>query len=281
MERYSVNVRRAKIIKDTSLGDGIFSIDGEQTVFSLQKHWKSDQAPKIEMIVEATFDSNNTLVSVIAIPQNEIVKEQLAKAAESTQKVAADVLGKAAETGVPLLKGFVARIGILPLLLISSILFSWIFLNLIEVRLFANSTQGISFYDLMRIANNADNINIDAVGSLRGGAGFYGFICFLILTLPIIPHYTSGRKNWLFYIAPGLLMVITISVFYFKIKSAFSSNAEAMKALGGSRMSDIASQMVSEMLKAVSMGMGFYLSIIACGLLAALGIRKFLLSSTR
>lgn len=276
-----MGTKRAKIIKDTSVGDGIFSIDGEQTVFSLQKHWKSDQAPKIEMLVEASFDENNSLISVTAIPQNELVKEQLVKATESTKQLASEVSGKVIKFGMPVLKEFVARIGVLSLSLIIVIIFSWIYLNLIEVRLYANNLQGLSFYDLMKIANNSDQINIDAVNYLRGNAGFYGFLCFLALILPVVPHYVAGKKIWTLYATPFLLMIITISVFYFKIKSAFSSNIEAMKALGGSRMSDIASQMATEFLKAVSMGMGFYVSIIACGLLAALGIRKFLLSSTR
>lgn len=71
---------RGKILRDTSQGDGILFLDGKQKSFSLEKHWKSPNPPKVGATVEATVDEAGELVSVVEVKQAAVLKETALKA---------------------------------------------------------------------------------------------------------------------------------------------------------------------------------------------------------
>ena len=63
----SMNIKPGRILQDTSRGDGLLSIDGQQHVFTLQQHWKSDFVPQIGMVVDAGFNDANNLESLVPV----------------------------------------------------------------------------------------------------------------------------------------------------------------------------------------------------------------------
>lgn len=70
---------------------------------------------------------------------------------------------------------------------------------------------------------------------------------------------------------------------YFEIKQQFSASQNAAAALLGGNTSrmmyDMANEMLSMALKAISLGMGFYLALIVALVLAAIGVKKVLVSN--
>jgi hypothetical protein len=268
---------RGKIIRDTSAGNGIISINGKQYPFSLEEHWKSDTTPKTEMVVDVELNSDDTISTVQAVTQNDLVKEQLGRVSEAAQQMAKEMLAKSSATGLPMAKQVTAAVGIPTLVALSAVFIGWVFMNTFSIHVYGDHHEGISFYGIMKLINNSDQLNAQVLGGgASGGAGFYGFLVYLSVLLPLVPHIIKNRNAWLAYTAPLALMLTTLFTVYWKIKSGFSDSAEGMRALGGGRIADIASEMFSAMMKAVSMGMGFYIALAAAGYLAARGIFKFL-----
>lgn len=60
--------KRGKVLRDTSKGPGLLIIEGQQYPFSLSDLWKSDQPPKIGMIVEAEFNRDGQIVAIRTVP---------------------------------------------------------------------------------------------------------------------------------------------------------------------------------------------------------------------
>lgn len=56
--------RRGKVLRDASSGTGLLMIEGQQYPFSLDGLWKSDQAPRVGMVVEAEFSRDGLLLAI-------------------------------------------------------------------------------------------------------------------------------------------------------------------------------------------------------------------------
>lgn len=269
-------VQRGKIISHQDSG-GIVSIGGNQTRFSLEQHWRSDAVPRLDMAVDAEFNAAGELVIVRAVAEADLAKEELKRISEHTQKAAAQLMGQASAIGVPLARKVAGELGVPTLVAIGAVLVGWMFLNILTVHIYGNNYQGFTFYDVLRLVNNVDRLDISAIGNWsNAGAGFYGFLCFVALAAPCAPHLLRQRHAWLGYTAPLLLMVGTLLGIYFKLRASLNESAAQMQALGGSRMGEIVSEMATQMMKAVSLGAGFYVALAAATFLACRGVIKFL-----
>lgn len=271
-----MNIQRGKITRDTNAGDGIISIQGRQTPFSLEKHWKSDQTPKTEMTVEVQFDENDNIVSVTPVSPNELLKEQWGKTADTTRQLATQVFDKASASGLPILQDVTKKLGASSLIAWALIVLAWFFLNLLEIRIFSAQVAGISFYGLLRMINTG--VELQSLGNVSGGAGFYGLLCFVFLLLPALPYFWKNRLAWLGYTAPCCFMLFILLSTYWQMRSALNTQANAARSLGGDQVAEIVNAMAGEVMKAVSMGFGFYLALAAGAYLAFQGIMKFLSS---
>src|SRR5215467_7244725 len=81
--------KRGTVLRDTSTGPGLLSVDGNQHQFSLEGGWKSLDPPKPGMHVLVEFATDLTILSVIPIPESQIAREQ----AEAVMKAAKEKSG--------------------------------------------------------------------------------------------------------------------------------------------------------------------------------------------
>lgn len=269
-------VQRGKIISSQADG-GIVSIGGNQSRFLLEQHWRSDAVPRLDMAVDVEFDEAGALRVVRAVPEAELAKEELKRMSEQAGKAAVQLAGQASAIGLPIARKVAAEMGVPTLVACAAVLVGWMFLNILTVHIFGNNYQGFTFYDVLRLVNNVEHLDVSSISNWgNAGAGIYGFLCYAALAAVAAPHLVRTRHAWLGYTAPLLFMAATLLGIYLKLRSSLNESAAQMQALGGSRMGEIVNEMSAQMMKAVSLGLGFYVALAAAAFLAGRGALKFL-----
>ena len=87
--------KRGKILRDTSAGNGLIVVDGQQYSFTLEGTWKSEVPPTVGTAVDVEFNDAGQVASLRAVPESQLTKEQ-AQAALTAAK------GKGAEIFSPI-----------------------------------------------------------------------------------------------------------------------------------------------------------------------------------
>jgi hypothetical protein len=160
-----------------------------------------------------------------------------------------------------------------------AVLAGWFWLDTVAIDAGFLGKQGFSFYDALKLLNQGGAAGLAAIGGgLRtASAGFYGFLALVAVFAPLLPHVMKDRRAWLASAAPLALMLLVMLIAYWKISHGMS---EAASAFGQrAEMEEYARQMASEarkqMMQAVSLGLGAYLSVIASLYLAFNGWAKY------
>lgn len=256
--------QRGKILRDTSAGPGLVMIGTRQHPFDLEGVWQSTQAPAVNMTVEALLDDAGKVVMLSVVSESQLARE-----------AADDAMAAVKQKGNALVARFGARtLGAMALLGIG-----WFMLNVLSVQVSANYRVGISFWKLLGLINSPGGV-INSLGGNGGSAGLYGLVAVLALVAPLAPYFVKDRRAHLANLLPLVFMAAVGIAIYLNISDGLSQAQSAASMFGGrdaGRMaSDFASQMVREALKAISLGVGAYLSLIVSVYLAGIGLRGYL-----
>jgi hypothetical protein len=269
---------RGRVLRDTAGGEGLLSVGGTQYPFRLERLWKSDRAPKVDMQVDVDFDDAGAILAIRVVDPAAVAREQAAKlagqagvAAKQAGEVAKQAAAEFQAKGLPVLKAYAQLIGIPTLVAMALILIGWFFFSAVSVE-FLGDKVSATFYDFMRVLNNPQNGLATIAGQRSSGAGFYGFLCIVALFAPLIPHVIKRRETWLAYCAPAAWMVLALLIGYWKVSSGI---AEAQRQFGGFGGGGVAREFMSEALNAVSIGFGAYLSVAAAAYLAYVGVKHY------
>lgn len=257
--------KRGKIIRDTSLGQGLLSIGGEQFAFVLEGLWKSDVAPACNMVVEVDLSEDNQITAIAIVPDAQLAKEQAAVA-----------VAAAKEKGAQLGSAIVAKFGFETLAAIAILAMGWFTLNTISIQISSDSSVGMSFWKVLTIVNSpSDLMNL---GSTSSGAGMYGFLAIIALIGPLAPYFWKDPRAYLGGLLPLAFMLFVGVMIYMGINDGVKEARGAASLFGGGAAniaSEMANSMVKEILKAISIGAGAYLSIVASLYFAGKGGIKF------
>lgn len=90
---------QGKILRDTSNGEGIISLNGEQKIFTLEEHWKSEDPPKIGAVVDVTLNEQGEVESVVLVDAKELAKQQAQEALEKMNAKGKILAGNLSEKG--------------------------------------------------------------------------------------------------------------------------------------------------------------------------------------
>jgi hypothetical protein len=275
---------KGRVLRDTTHGEGLMSVEGNQYTFRLEGMWKSDMAPKVNMQVEVDFDDAGTVVAVRGIDPAAAAREQAAamaaKASETTKKLAAELQAKGGpmmEKAMPVVQKYTGLIGIPTLVALVAVFFGWWVFATIKITFF--TTEGFTFYQIMGGLNDTERA-VEAIGTGQTpGAGIYGIIAFAALLAPLLPHFVSVRQLWLAYLAPIVWMILTYIIVRVKISSALSEGTDAAEQFGGAEAEQFAREMqegVQQMIsEAVSYGFGLWIAIAAALYLAYAGYTRY------
>ncbi len=248
--------KRGKVLRDPHAGPGLLMVEGQQYPFSLEGVWKSEVPPKPGLVVDVAFDAAGAITSIAAVPESQLAKEQaeaaLAVAKEKGGKIFGEVVAK---TGMPnLIAGLLLVIG-------------WFFLTTVSVQIPFLGKLEYTFWQVLGLLNTSNLM--DAMDQNRHpSAGFYGFLAIVALAGPFVQYFWKDKRAVLGGVAPLLFMVIVWIMARSSIHSAFSG--------GGADAENIGQQMQDEAMKAVSMGLGVYLSVLVSLYFSGISIKKFL-----
>lgn len=253
---------RGKIIQYNGAdGNGTLVVEGRQHRFALDA-WRGDSAPTVNKVVEVTFD-NDLVASVAAIGDDVLLKEKAAElggklgtllhkiptsipASAGATSAATSVPGAAAPGNTMIAGSIVDRYGKPILVAYLLFLLGTLAFNAVSVSMLGQG-MGKSLFDISNLM------------SQFGGSGSGSIKVLLLLGYASIatPLVWRDRRAWLALLLPlaALLWAIFAAV--------HALNSMGNNITGG--MSDF-----------VSIGFGFYLSLLAALALAVLGVKRAL-----
>jgi hypothetical protein len=252
---------RGKILRDTARGQGLIVAGGQQHTFVLDGVWKSEVLPTAGMAVDVEINERGEVVAACNVSESQIAKEQTERA-----------IAAAKEKGSALAAGALARFGWPALLAAGLLIIGWFFLSAISIQnpLF---NLDFSFWQLLGLLNSNNPLET-AMGTSRGaGAGFYGVLAVLSILGPFLCHFWKDRRASL----AGLLPVLFMLLIGILVRNSIHSLSGAAD---GGMFQELAKEASDEMMKALRIGFGVYLSLAASLYFAVAAIRRFLLPAT-
>lgn len=259
--------QRGRVIQEPSNGKGLISSSGSQYEFEVAGMWKADAAPKSDMVVEIELDPMGKISAVYAVSESDLAKEQAEKAMQAAK-----------EKGVALYGELSSQLGKPALAALAALVVAWFFLDVINVKLTAENSLGISFWQLLGLVNSGETLS--AQMGLNANKGIYGLLALVALAGPLISRFWKDPKAYLGYCLPLALMLAVCLKIYFVIHDATAQSQAQLEALGGSQYGGLAHDMLGNMmdqvLKAIHIGVGGYVAVAASAFLAFAGLKRFL-----
>lgn len=260
--------QRGKILRDTNAGPGLLSIDGNQHPFTLESHWKSDQPPRVGMVVDAGFDGAGSLAMVTPVADAQLAREQAELAMQAAKA-----------KGGALAAGLTARFGVPTLAALAALFVGWFVLNTVAIQVSAQYGVGLSFWKLLGVLNSPSGL-LDGLNGAGGSSGIYGFLCIVALIAPLAPYVWKDKRAHLGGVLPLAFMLLVALMIYLGISDGMKQAQGAAGMFGGAQAAQMAesmsSMMLREAMRAISVGLGGYLSLLASLYLAGRGVIAFL-----
>lgn len=273
---------RGKILRDTNSGPGVVVVDGVQKTFTLETHWKSTVPAKVGAVVDVELTAEGEVISVTAVDESVIAKEQAQKALELAGEQGKKIAALAGSQGKVYAGVLLAKVGAPTLAAIGLLAISWLFLAALNIQISSDHKASMTFFDILKIVNNSTGMD-----GFRGvehlSSGFYGVLMFLALLAPVASHFHDNKFLKLGYCLPLTFMLVVGLNIYFSIKGSMKDMTQAASAFGGGQASQMAQQMMDSMMemamKAISVGFGTYIALAIGVYLASIGVKKFLVAN--
>lgn len=261
--------KRGKILRDTSAGAGLLVIDGQQLPFALEGMWQSAEAPRTGMTVTAQLDEAGNIVTLAPVPDAQLAREQSQLMLEAARAKGGALAG-----------GVVARLGMPMVIALALLAAAWFALNTVVVSVGPQFSIGLSLWKLLGVLNTPAGV-MSGLNGAGGSAGLYGLAAVLALAAPAAPHFWKDRRAHLGALAPLLFMVLVALSFYQGIGSAMGEARAAAASFGGGggeMLAGLQQSMLREAMRAVSLGLGFYLAVAVSLYFAVKGFFNYLVA---
>lgn len=254
-----MTTKRGRILRDTSGGEGLVFVDGNQYAFRLEGMWKSEFAPKVNMTVDVEFDEAGKVVGLRSVSGSNVAGEQAAQAIGAAQEKARQVAAEFQSKGLPVVQEYAKKIGYPVLGALFAVILGWFFLPAISAELGFLGKNSVTFYQGLKFLNSG---GVAAMGG--GSAGIYGLLCFLSLLAVLLPYVWKHPRSGFAMAAPLVLMLLVLVISWMKMNDQFNAGLEAAGSFGGEEYrkmaEESAKQAAAEMRKAISIGFGTYLA---------------------
>jgi hypothetical protein len=251
--------KRGKVLRDTSVGNGLIVVDGQQYSFALEGTWNSEVPPAVGMTVDAEFNNAGQIASLRVVPDSQLTKEQ-AQAALTAAK------GKGAE----IFSGIVARFGAVNLIALLLLIIGWFFLSAVSIQSPFGSTS-FTFWQLLGFLNAKNALDaLMQAGTGKASTGIYGFLAFVSLAGPFVHYSWKDKRAVLTGVLPLVFMLIVGLIARSAVNSAMG--------MGGAvdPNNPMVQQVRQQVSQAISIGVGVYLSVLTCLYFAGMSVKDFL-----
>jgi len=251
--------KRGKVLRDPHSGPGLLMVEGQQHAFALEGMWRSDVPPKPGQAVEVDFEQGK-IVGISVVAESQIAREQAEVA-----------MNAAKEKGAALASGMVAKFGLPSLVCGVLLIVGWFFLAAASIKTPFGSMD-FTLWQVLGFLNASNSLErlMQAGSGVSPSTGIYGILAVIALVGPFVSYFWKDKRA----VLGGLLPLVFMLFIGLMIRSAINS-------IGGDtagQYGNIASQMREEAMKAVSVGIGVYLSVAASLYFAAKSAKQYLLA---
>ncbi len=271
--------RRGRILRDTSAGDGLVFVDGKQYLFRLEGMWKSEFAPKVNMLVDVDFDDGGKVTALRTAPVEAVAAEQTAQALNAAKATTRTIAEDVRSDALPALAQHAQAIGYPTLVALAALLLGWFYFSAMSMDVGVGGRIAVTFYQALKL------LNVRGIQDLVGGgsAGVYGLICFLCCGAVLLPWLWRDRRASYAMLAPLVFMVFAGLLIRHKFSvqmSDFQNAASQLGPVGDPRARQFAAQfatsVVTQVRNSISLDFGAWLSLAAGLYLAWRGTRRAL-----
>lgn len=249
--------KRGNVLREPGSSPGLLMVEGQQFRFSLDGVWRSAAPPRPGQVVDVELDQNSQIIAITSIAESQLAKEQ-AEAA----------MVKAKEKGGEIFQKLVAKVGVPSLVAGGLLLIGWFFLATVSIQIPLLGNLDFTFWQVLGLLNSS-NVQEAMERSLHPSAGIYGLLALIAFAGPFVCYVWKDRRAPLGGVAPLVFMLIVWVAARSSIQSAFGGDAAGP-------LGDMARQVQAEAMKAISLGMGAYLSMLVSLYFAAMATMKFL-----
>lgn len=255
-------IRRGKVLRDTNAGPGLLVVDDTQLLFTLERMWRSNTPPTPGMVVDVEVEGS-TVVSVAAVPEGQLAREQAVRALNNARLHGAALANRARATfGVPaLVAGGTLVIG-------------WFFLTAGTLATPIGKID-YTFWQMLGALNSGGEAMMGRVTGGGTSTGIYGFFGLVALSGPFIRPLWKSRRAHL----AGLLPLVLMLLVAWKIWHFGAPSGDEGAALGGPSAEmarSFAPGMRAELWKSISIGLGAYAAGVAAAYFALVSVRRYL-----
>ena len=250
--------KRGKVLRDPYAGPGLLMVEGQQYPFGLEGVWKSEVPAKPGLAVDVEFDAVGKITGITAVPDSQIAKEQAALALDAARNKGGELFGQ-----------IVAKVG-MPNLVAGVVLFlSWTWLTAASIQL-PFGRMDFSFWQILG-SLNTNNVMDAMERNGHPSAGIYGLLALIAIAGPFVHFFWKDKRAVLGGLLPLVFMVIVGIM-------ARSSLTNAMGGGASGAYGDLQNQMQEEVMKAISLGMGTYLGLLASLYFAGIAAKGYMAS---
>jgi hypothetical protein len=223
--------RRGKVLRDTTTGQGLLIVEGQQYRFSRTGEWKSECAPRSGQVVDIELDSQGKVFSVTVVPDSQLAMEYAEGQTASKRP-----------TGRNLASTVIARIGLPSLAAAGLLAAAWFFLISASIEVPFPGRLEFTFWEMLGFLNSGKfSESFDGTGG--PSSGLYGFVAIVALTGPFVQLVWKDRRALFGGFLP-LLFIVAVGI---AIRANLHGGIRDQSHLGS--------------LKSLSPGLGAYLSI--------------------
>jgi hypothetical protein len=248
--------KRGKVLRDPYAGPGLLMVDGQQYSFGLEGVWRSEVPAKPGLVVDVEFDPAAKITGITAVPEAQLAKEQAQLALDAARNKGGELFGK-----------LVAKVGMPNLVTGAVIAISWVWLTAVSISLPFGKME-FTFWQILGFLNTN---NIMDVMERNGhpSAGIYGLFALICLAGPFIHFFWKDKRA----VLGGLLPLAFMVIVGIMVRSSLTN---AMGGAASGPYADVQNQAQQEIMKAISMGMGTYLSLAASLYFAGVAAKGYL-----
>lgn len=258
---------RATILRDTTQGEGLISIQGKQYSFNLQTHWRSDMPPNTGAKVDVWLDAEGKLTELRLVPESELAKELAAETSQKLQQASGRWFKLAQQ-----------KLGHIPLLAMAGLFVGWVMCSQVSFSVFGQS-KAIDIWQILRMMHAGSSLEEGLGGSSGGSIGLWGYLFVISMVAPFSVLFTNARKAHLTLALPLALLLVSVARVGWGVYSTISEMKSRTNSFFGGDSGRIVQSIGSEMFNAVLQNMsfdfGFYLSLASALVLAFYGWLRF------
>jgi hypothetical protein len=249
--------KRGKVLRDPYVRPGLLIVEGQQHQFFLEGVWRSDVPPKPGLVVDVEFNAQGEVSAINAVAESQIAREQAEMA-----------LAAAKKKGSALASTLVAKFGLSQLVAAGLLLFSWSFLTAVSVQLPFPGRLEFTFWQVLGYLNSG-NLSQALDGHRSVGFGFYNVLSLVAICGPFLHHFWKDKRAAFGGLLPFTFMLVIWVLVRSNVQSSLSGPSDGL-------FGNLQQQAQEELMKAISLGIGAYVSMLVSLYFAGTGVKGFL-----